>query len=225
VLINYKLFRNTAKETFGEKGKVLQRIMKNYAIIQAIGWPTLGFPSMVLLSVLRRYGNRINPCIYVYGFNIIVFFYGFLRLYAALNSLIIAFGRYAFVIHDNKVLHFGVDKMRRILILSSFIIPFMMSIWFQCVVTLNYNGYLSEIGEYEPSCYSSVNNDKVNVSKERDEVYKFPLYKLTYSILPPWAMNGLYVSFIVVCTILFSNIIEGIIYIKSAIFVFRYKLF
>ena len=225
VLINYKLFRSTAKETFGEKGKVLQRIMKNYAIVQAFGWPTLVFPSMVLMSVQRAYGNLVNPCIYVYGCNLVVFFYCFLRFYAALNSLIIAFGRYAFVVHDNKVLNFGADKMRKILILASVIIPLMMSIWFQCVATLSYNGYLSEIKEYELSCYSSVNKDKVNISEERDEVYKFPLYKLTYSVLPPWAMNGLYVFYIVVCTILFSNITEGIIYIKSAIFVFRYKLF
>ena len=224
VLINYKLFRNLTKEKLGEKGKVLQRIMKNYAITQAFGWPTLGFPSMVLMAVLRTYGNLINPCIYVYGCNAIVFFYCFLRFHAALNSLIIAFGRYAFVIHDIKVLEFGVEKMGKILILSSFIIPLMMSIWFQSVVTLNYNGWLSEIGEYELSCYSTTNIDKVMISDEKNEVYKFPLYKLTYSFVPSWAMHGLYLFYIVACTILFSNIAEGIIYIKSAIFIFRYKV-
>ena len=100
-----------------------------------------------------------------------------------------------------------------------------MSIWFQSVVTFKYNGWLSEIGEYELSCYSTTNNDNVMISGKENEVYKFPLYKLTYSFLPAWAMNGLYVIYIVACTMLFSNITEGIIYIKSAIFIFRYKVF
>ncbi len=46
VLINYKLFDNTRKERPGEKGKVFQQIMKNYAMIQAISWPVIGIALM-----------------------------------------------------------------------------------------------------------------------------------------------------------------------------------
>lgn len=225
VLINYKLYCNIKKETPGEKGKVLQRIMKNYSIVQALGWSSVWLPLLVLMVSVDHFGTLFHPCIYVYGTNICIFFYCYLRFYIGLNSLVIAFGRYAFVVHDHKVLKFGVEKLAKILIWSSFLIPLLMTILCESVVTLKYNGWLSKIGEYELSCYSLSVNGTFIKSGERGEVYKFPIYKVVHSILPSWATSGLYIIFTVITTILYSNITEGIIYIKSALFLFRYNYF
>ena len=109
VLINYKLFDNTRKERPGEKGKVFQQIMKNYATIQAISWPVIGFALIGMMMVLHTYGADIeyivSPCIYVYILHIMVFYFILLRFYVALNSFILAFGRYAFVVHDDRVFY------------------------------------------------------------------------------------------------------------------------
>ena len=221
VLINYKLFRNLTKETLGEKGKVVQRIMKNYAIIQAIGWPLISGALIVLMVLLQTYGDLLNPCIYAHGTDFLIFSYILLRTYVALNSLIIAFGRYAFVVHDNQVLKFGVKKLAKILIWSSFIIPFLMSILCQAVGTIAYNGWLLEIREYERSCSMSGEIGNLVIDEKRNELYKPAIYKFVHSNLPSWATYGLKIVYIVTSTVLFSNISEGIIYIRSAVFIFK----
>ena len=224
VLINYKLYCMIKKETPGEKGKVLQRIMKNYAIVQAVGWTSLYLPLLVLIGSMDHYGTLFHPCIYVYGINIFLFFYLLLRFYIGLNSMIMAFGRYAFVVHDEKVLKYGVKKLGKILIWSSFIIPLLMSLLGESVITLKYKGFLqSKFGEYEHSCsYPAVNASFVK-SEGIGKLYKSPIYKTVHSLLPSWTTQGLYVLFIVTTTILYSNITEGIIYVKSAVFIFRYN--
>ena len=222
VIINYKLYCMIKKETPGEKGKVLQRIMKNYAIVQAFGWTSVWLPFIVLMVSIDHYGTLFHPCIYVYGTNILIFFYGFLRAYIGLNSMIIAFGRYAFVVHDQKVLKYGVEKLGKILICASFIIPLLISLLGESVITLKYNGWLSKIGEYEHSCSSPAVNGTFMKSEEIGKLYKSPIYKIVHSLLPSWATQGLYLLFVVTVTILYSNITEGIIYVKSAVFIFRY---
>jgi hypothetical protein len=220
-VINYKLFDNERKDTPGEKGKVLQRIMKNYAIIQAIGWPLISGALIVLMVLLQTYGDLLNPCIYAHGTDFLIFSYILLRTYVALNSLIIAFGRYAFVVHDNQVLKFGVKKLAKILIWSSFIIPFLMSILCQAVGTIAYNGWLLEIREYERSCSMSGEIGNLVIDEKRNELYKPAIYKFVHSNLPSWATYGLKIVYIVTSTVLFSNISEGIIYIRSAVFIFK----
>ena len=221
VLINYKLFCNIKKETPGKKGKVLQRIMKNYAIVQVFGWPFVWLPFLLLMVSVDYFPNILHPCIYVYATNISIFFYCFLRLYVGLNSLIMAFGRCAFVVHHEKVLKFGVEKLANILIWASFIIPLLMAILGESVITLKYNGWLSKIGKYELSCSSSEVNDTFMRSEETVKLYQSPIYKIVHSFLPSWATHGLYILFIVTSTILYSNITEGVIYVRSAVFIFR----
>ena len=39
ILIGYKLYHNINDEDFRQKGKVIQRILKSYCIVQCISWP------------------------------------------------------------------------------------------------------------------------------------------------------------------------------------------
>ena len=218
-VINYKLFDNVRKEIHGEKGKVLQRVMKNYAIIQAIGWPCISVGLMVLMSVLQLYGPQLNPCMYVYGAHILIFFYILLRSYVGMNSLIVAIGRYIFVVHDERVLTLGLDKVAKILISSSFMIPFLMSILAAAVLTVEYNGWLAEIQVYENACSGiDLDNLKTNTASA---LYHSPFYTLVKSSLPDSFTYGLYILYLVLALILFSNIGEAIIYLKSFVFVYR----
>ena len=218
-VINYKLFDNVRKEIHGEKGKVLQRVMKNYAIIQAIGWPCISVGLMVLMSVLQIYGSQLNPCIYAYGAHILIFFYILLRSYVGMNSLIVAFGRYIFVVHDERVSTVGLDKVAKILISSSFIIPFLMSLLAAAVFTVEYNGWLAEIQVYENACFFiDLDNLETNTASA---LYHSPFYTLVNSSLPDSFTYGLYILYLVLAFILFSNIGEAIIYLKSFVFVYR----
>ena len=219
VMINHKLFNNVRKEIHKDKGKVLQRIMKNYAIIQAIGWPCISLGFIALMVVLHTYGGHLNPCIYVYGAHILIFSYLLLRFYIGLNTLIIAFGRYLFVVHDDQVLKFGLKKVAKILIYSSFIIPLLMSLLAVSVTTYEYNGWLAEIHVHEMAC-SLTDVDKLKTN-ETSLSYQSPIYTLVHSSLPSSVTYCLYILYVVFASILYLNVTEGFIYVKCFVFVFR----
>ena len=223
VIINRKLYKNVAKETTGERGKVFQRIIKSYSIIQSIGWPLI-WAWMVGFGILsKNYGHEVSACVYVYSLNLAIFFYSWLRTYIGLTSLILAFGRYVFVVHDKLVLDMGVEFVAKILNTTSLIIPLLMAILSNSVITLEYNGWLSQIREYEASCNQM--DEAFRVSNMDDgtinNVFKSPLYSIAHSFLPSWFTDYLYLLHLVLNVILYSNIIEGVVYAKCAIFVFR----
>lgn len=223
VIINRKLYKNVAKESTGERGKVFQGIIKKYSIIQSIGWPLL-WAWMVALGMLSKsYGHEVPACFYVYSLNLGILFYSWLRTYIGLISLILAFGRYVFVVHDKLVLNTGVEFVAKILNVSCVIIPILMAMLSNSVITLEYNGWLSQILDYEASC--NLMNEAYHSSNKYNEtinnVFKSPLYSIVHSFFPSWFTDCLYVLHIILNVILYSNIIEGVVYARCAIFVFR----
>ena len=59
--VNIKLYNNVKNETHQEKGKVIQRVMETYAIMQAIFWPCVywGYCLILVDSVVY---NLHQPC-------------------------------------------------------------------------------------------------------------------------------------------------------------------
>ena len=66
VMINFKLFRHVQKEKTGERGRVFQRIMKNFALFQAICWPLVLVPATVLVHELteKNFQDIFSACSY-----------------------------------------------------------------------------------------------------------------------------------------------------------------
>ena len=158
VMINKKLFKLVRNDKPGERGKVFQQILASYAVIQSIGWPFILVWMIGIGILLQIYGKTIRACFYVNCVHIGVFSYIVLRTYVAFNSLILAAGRYIFVVHDHHVMKWGIEVVARILIRSSFIIPMLMAVLADAVITLEYNGWLSQIQPYEASCHSQYSN-------------------------------------------------------------------
>ena len=140
VIINKKLYTTIKKQITGERGKVFQKIMKSYALLQAVGWPLIWL-WMLVIGILP--GHLFPACVWVNCVQIGIFAYMFLRTYVGFNSLVQAAGRYLFVVHDAHVLEWGVDTVGKVLVRSSFIIPFIMAVLANSVVTLEFNGWLS----------------------------------------------------------------------------------
>ena len=127
IVVNYKLFNNVTNEKHLEKGKVIQRIMATYAVIQSIGWPTV-ISVNFLITIDRMSYNTIPAWLLPYASEVVRFLFVCLRIYVALNSLIIATCRYCFIIHDVKAVQYGIRKIRRILVCLSFAVPLVLSI-------------------------------------------------------------------------------------------------
>ena len=193
-------------------------------MIQSIGWPSIWIWMAGIGVLLQNFGHSIPACVYVNALHIGIFSYIWLRIYVGLNSFILAIGRYIFVVHDKHVMHWGVEIVAKVLIRGSFIIPLLMALLSDSVLTLEYNGWLSQIQEYETECYSADDPDldsSVGNGTEKN-LFKSPLNSILHSVFPSWFTDSLYVMNIVIAVILFCNISEGIIYTKCALFVFRY---
>ena len=117
---------------------------------------------------------------------------------------------------------FGLKKMGSILIWSSFVIPLLMSLLTSAVQTIEYNGTIAPLKFYELSCsYPKLREFKVDTSSPCYNCYRSPIYNLAHSHLPASTINAMWIFNVFAACILYSNATEGIIYIRSAIFVFR----
>ena len=222
--INYKLYCNVMKESPGERGKVFQQMMKNYTRIQVFGWTFIWIWMTTILSIMSlNYDSMISPCMVVNAFHLGMFSYFIVRFYVGFNSLILAVGRYVFVVHDDRVLIWGVKKVSRVLIVSSILIPFLMALLANSVVTLQYTGWLAPVHDYEKNCANLTNGVLSHdmAKTQASDYYRSPFYDFVHLYFPSWMSDGLYLLFLVSVTALFSNITEGLIYIKCALFVFR----
>ena len=224
IAINYKLYDRVRKEITGDRGKAFQYIMKNYTMIQLFGWPCIWVWFAVWQwLVLRKFDNLFSPCTYVYAYHIGIFAYILQRLYVAFHSLIMAAGRYIFVVHDIKVLNWGIETVSRVLIASSLLIPLSMAFLVFSVLEMKYRGWLAEIRVYESKC-SALENNLFILDMKKDssqDMFHSPLYNFIHKNLPDWATHFLFEIAIILGTALFTNITEGLIYIKCAVFVFR----
>ena len=224
VAINYKLYCNVMKENPGERGRVFQQIMKNYTRIQVFGWTFIWIWMTTVLSIMSlNYSFMISPCMVINGFHLGMFSYFVVRFHVGFNSLILAVGRYVFVVHDDKVLNWGVEKVSRVLIISSILIPFLMALLTNSVVTLQYTGWLAPVHDYEEKCVNLTNGVLSHdmIKTQGIDYYRSPFYDFVHLYFPSWVSDGLYLLFLISITALFSNITEGLIYIKCALFVFR----
>ena len=193
-----------------------------YSIFQIILIRSVWFAVWQWL-VLRKFDNLFSPCTYVYAYHIGIFAYILQRLYVAFHSLIMAAGRYIFVVHDIKVLNWGIETVSRVLIASSLLIPLSMAFLVFSVLEMKYRGWLAEIRVYESNCSALENNLHIlNMKKDSpQDMFHSPFYNFIHKNLPDWATDFLFEIAIILGTALFTNITEGLIYIKCAVFVFR----
>ena len=222
--VNYKLFNRVRKEITGERGKAFQVIVKCYTMIQFFGWPCIWIWFAVWQwTILQKFDGLFSPCVYLYAYHIGIFAYVYQRLYVAFHSLILAAGRYIFVVHDIRVLNWGIQTVSRVLIASSFLIPLLMALLVESSLEMSYNGWLAEIRVHESECALSDKHlhkfDEMN--PHTPEFFRSPFYYFVHSRLPDWATNSLFWIGITMGAALFSNFTEGIIYTLCAIFVFR----
>ena len=218
-IVNYKLFDSVRKESHGDSGKALQWILKTFALIQAIGWPSVVLGWYILMETVFAYGDLLNSCIVMYCAHVLVFSFMYMRAYVGLNSLILAFGRYAFVVHHVRILKFGQIRMGRILKSLCFIIPLFTTLLASSIAPVRYTGWFSGLKKHDHLCYMTYNSQ--HNSSVNDEFYRSPIYKLAHLLLSPFANYCMYIVFIVTSVMLYSNVTEGIVYIKCVIFVVR----
>ena len=128
ILICYKVYHNINDEEFKQKGKIIQRILKNYCLVQCVSWP-LTLVLFGVVSVVIRSSFIINhPSVTVGSIHVAELIIKFTFLYAGFNSFIIGLCRYVFIIivtHDEAS---TINIIRKVIVAASIVVPTILTI-------------------------------------------------------------------------------------------------
>ena len=127
IAICKKLYDNVTNEEHLEKGKILQRITKTYALVQCIAWPVID-TLVLMLIVNKRLSTFLSPTLANSCTIFMRFMYSIITCYLSFNSLVMAGSRYVFVVHEEWASRFGIRKLRKICLFTSFGAPDVYSV-------------------------------------------------------------------------------------------------
>ena len=215
ISVNKTLYKNLTHEQRQEKGKVIQRILKTYALMQCTGWPCV-LASFVILRmstpVLTIHHSDLARYL-VAGYR---FFTAMLRDYVQFNSLIIAICRYTLIVYDTVLAEIRMEKIRRFYIICSVMVPLITTIMYETTVATEPFFISLFYGRNEAENYSSSPLRSNSTIAEIE--YSSPIFVICRDKLPIDLRNGMlyFQNFLV--AIIYSNIPEAFIY--GHIFVF-----
>ena len=214
ILINLKLYRNIKNEEHLEKGKLVQRIMKTFSLLQCFTWPLF----TIFLGVFSTCNSVFEISEDPLAASILTAFrfaYNVNRDYVSFNSLIIAISRYILVVYERQAEKFGIQRLRTLLIRLCFGVPIFSNLLYEAVEPK------------ERVWFSLLYNDTIDIYAKRnnsfqnEDPYESQMYLTFNRYMPTALMDGMKVLNTIVLVILYANIIEGFIYTHVFIIVFR----
>ena len=214
VLVNWKFLRNMKDDDKNRgpnsNGILIRDVMETHAKIQMIIWPL----QMIFLWMLK-YGIGFPVWLYS-SCSYIKFVIHTFRIYFAFNSLVVAAMRYTFVVRQNCVSLFGIEKAKRVYYYASIIIPVIISIMKEGTIPSDNLSVVS-------ICINSYQNTH-NITDYKDNIsqnFRSPIYLFIHQCVP--AEITYYIGiFVKICIwIIFGNVVEGILYWKTFSYIRR----
>ena len=223
IIVNRTLFRNIKKENHREKGRIVQRLIKTYSIVQCISWP------LILISTIVLYFNKtafviIPPKLFHPAIYIIRLICALNRNYIAFNSLIIATSRYIFVVFERKIRAFKLRNVRTFLITASVGVPIILTLLHQATTPTGPQ-WLSFFMPYNDEMQLLFANNSLDINDIlMSEIKQSPIYTSTRELLPSPLINLIWFVEIFMSMAVYSNIIEGYMYAHCYYIIKRYEL-
>ena len=210
IFICLTLYNKIKHEECREKGLVLQHIIKTYAIIQCIMWPLL--LCLFGIATLLISNSSMYKLIVVI---ITRFLYIFIRSYTGFNSLIIAICKYFFVVIEPMADTHDIQRTKRALVLSSFLVPILFSILHEATIIRavfwdQLFGIIYSNVEITSDSYFNVNYAWNN---QTTATIQSPVFTLINFYFSPQLMNALNVACLIMFIMMRSNLVEGFIYL------------
>ena len=218
IYVNKKLYNNIKKEEHLEKGRVIQYIIKHYAQFQFIGWPcfVVSFGVIKLLIIIIPVSQTLTVHILA---STLRYAYAFFRDYLQFHSLIIAICRYTFIILESKAEKFGIIRLRRFFIGASIAVPLLTSTLYEltCPIETFYVRWFYGVGLSQEIS----NNTKKSEESLNDRTLESLAFRISNSSFSPFVIDCAQFLETAIFSIIYSNIIEGILYAKIFIFYHR----
>ena len=212
VTICKKLLDNVQNEEHLEKGKILQRITKTYALVQCMAWPVIDALALMLVAN-KRVSTFLSPTMASNGVILVRFMYSVLTSYLACNSLIIATVRYVFVVYDERAARFGIKKLRKTFLFASFCAPMFVALLNEAMIPIEYNW----ISNFIPLTKDVLQKDEYGhlllADNSTFDMRSSPLYSIADLYLHSTFNDILRVICKILIFLTFSNIIEGFLYV------------
>ena len=217
IFLNKKLYHNLKNEKRRENGKVIQRILKTYSIVQCT-LPVLIYPFFLLMlnnEILEYLGPILKYCL-VQLLRCLLTIYLY---YILSNSLIIALARYLFIVFDTTANRIGTRNIQRFFIGLGFGIPIVLGPIHYSVIPFHTIDNFLRIGKYSLSNYTTSSDDNVTGCKETMfDSFESPLYCFTEKHFQSNLISAIRIVLLFVTAIIASNIPECFIYIHTFIY-------
>ena len=219
-----KLYDKVRNEDHQERGKVIQRIMKTYAMAQLVSWPLVMIAAW-FLHVNKSIFRFVQPFVIRYLIIILRFFYSTFRGYIGFNSLIIAICRYTFVLYDRHVYNIGFKRVAYLYLISSAGIPILFSFLSEATHPLE-NLWICMFMPHDNRTAEEHRDQTRGILCDQNtiqDVVESPIYYLFKDHLPSSVTYGIWICVKIFVVISNFNIIEGIMYAHIFLDMNRYQ--
>ena len=207
-----KLYDNVKNEEHLEKGKILQRITKTYALVQCFVWPVIDALALTLI-INKRLLIFLSPIMANIGIILGRFMYSLISSYLAFNSLLVAIIRYIFVVCDVRAARIGIKKLHEIFLFASFCAPIFIAVLNEAMIPIEYNW----IKIFMPTTNDVLQKEEYgHLLQDNNSTYNIessPLYWFTSIYLNPNINDVFRIICQIIVFLVFSNIIEGFLYL------------
>jgi len=154
IAIGIKLYNNVKNEEHNIKVKVIQSIIKTYAMVQCIAWPLFLLLGLLIMVSNRTHFSKSHPALMNTVKSIWRFFFTLTCSYVGFNSLIIAICRYIFIVYVTHNESFTIKRLRNGFLASSIMVPIIVAILHEATVPK----HESLMKGYAPDSDTSSNN-------------------------------------------------------------------
>ena len=196
IIAGIRLYKNLKNEKHQEQGKVIQRIMKTYTVLQCVIWPLIMVCAM-LLRANTLFIKFLAPSLERHVICMLRFLFSLFRTYIGFNSLIIAICRYCFIVFHQMTSAVGIDKARKLLLCGSFGVPLLATLLHEATTPMAH-------------AWTSLST--------AEDSFQSTIYELASRLLPTFVTDGIAILCMSLRAVIFSNIGEGLIYLHIYIY-------
>ena len=222
--IGRKLYNNVRKEDHQERGKVIQRIMKTYSMVQCVGWPIVMIAAWILY-VNNNVFTFIQPFMVRYAIITLRFLYTMFRVYIGFNSLIISMCRYTFIVYENFVCKIGIRRMKYIFLCSSVVLPILIAFFNEATHPIEIAWicvFMPQDNLKNPQCNDGNDSHGIFCAKNiMEDITESPIYNVLHEHLSSPFSYGLQMFTKALLIATTSNILEGFMYLHTFIYIRR----
>ena len=224
LVIGRKLYIDTRNEEHKETGKVIQRIIKNYCVVQCGVWPLIS----IMFGIIKFTRNSL----FIYNHKTLVIiivscFRSLLRLnlgYVGFHSFVTATCRYVFIMYATHDEYTSVRKIRKFFITMSFMVPIMLWVFNEAIIAypeislpivrFQIHADSNIIGQANVTGVEGTLNSVMDTPEQPSFLIssESPLFLVVEKYLSTSIISGFKVALYVIQFIFYSNIPEGVIY-------------